>query len=365
MKTHFEILAVICLAAAMLAGCGKADDSPPTDESKHGSEHAGHGDEHGDDHADEHGGKPDGGHADEHTDGHMDEHADKDGGHADDHGEEGHDDHEAAEIAKIDAETAQKHGIQVATASGGAVPESIVLTGRLIVDPRKIALVRARFAGPVRAVGKEVGDSVRQGDVLAQVESNDSLTVYDVRAPINGVVLERMTNVGDVAGSEPLFRIGDLAALQAELKVFQNQQGRIQRGADAIVRIGGDEVRGKVLNIVPEIDSRTQAALVRVSLAASGPLNASPGQFVSVRILVEQREAKVAVPADAVQRFEGREVLFVPSNEGFRVRPVEIGRRTLDLVEITSGLELGEQYVSAGAFLVKAEIGKGAAGHDH
>jgi cobalt-zinc-cadmium efflux system membrane fusion protein len=174
-----------------------------------------------------------------------------------------------------------------------------------------------------------------------------------------------MTNVGDVAGTEPLYRIGDLSNLQAELKVFQNQQDRVHRGAEAIVRIGERELRGKVLNIVPEIDSRTQAALVRVSLEAKGPVSAAPGQFVSGSILVDARAAEVAVPADAVQRFEGREVVFVPTGEGFRARPVQVGRRTLDLVEITEGLEPGESYVAAGAFLVKAEIGKGAAGHDH
>jgi cobalt-zinc-cadmium efflux system membrane fusion protein len=348
MNSPIASLVASCLLAALLAGCGRQEADHSDDAAKHAERgKAAHSDEHGE-----------GGHGDEHGDEHGEgEHGDE---HADEHG-----DHGEAEVAKIDAESAAKHGIQVSTASSGAVPESIALTGRLIVDPTRIALVRARFAGPVRAVSKEIGDTVRKGDVLAQVESNDSLTVYDVRSPIAGVVLERLTNIGDVAGSEPLFRIGDLSSLQAELKVFQNERDRIQRGAEAIVRIGDKDVRGKVVNIVPEIDSRTQAMLVRVNLTASGPLSASPGQFVSGRILVDQREAEVAIPADAVQRFEGREVVFVPSDEGFRARPVEIGRRTLDLVEITSGLEAGESYVSAGAFLVKAEIGKGSAGHDH
>jgi cobalt-zinc-cadmium efflux system membrane fusion protein len=344
-----SIILVSLLAGAMTA-CSKHSESE-----SHNDEHAGeaaHGDQHQDEHV--------GGHADEHADEQGDAHEGEAG-----HAEEGHGDHEESEVARIDAEKAAKHGIEVATASGGAVPESIDLTGRLIIDPRRIALVRARFAGPVRKVAKEVGDSVRQGEALAQVESNDSLTVYDVTSPISGVVLERMTNVGDVAGTEPLYRIGDLSNLQAELKVFQNQQDRVHRGADAIVRIGERELRGKVLNIVPEIDSRTQAALVRVSLEAKGPVSAAPGQFVSGSILVDARAAEVAVPADAVQRFEGREVVFVPTGEGFRARPVEVGRRTLDLVEITEGLEPGESYVAAGAFLVKAEIGKGAAGHDH
>ena len=342
----FAHLSALCLLAAMSAGCGKPSELESHDDHAHEATEQGHAQE------------PKGGHAGENS--HGDEHSSEEA-----HGEEGHDDHEASEVARIDPQTAAQHGIQVSTASSGVVPESISLTGQLIVDPRRIALVRARFAGPVRAVAKEIGDSVRQGDVLAQVESNDSLTVYDVRSPIAGIVLERMTNPGDVAGSEPLFRIGDLSNLQAELKVFQRDQARVQRGAEAIVRIGSDEVRGAVVNVVPEIDSRTQAALVRVSLDARGPLKAAPGQFVAGRILVGDGAADVAVPADAVQRFEGREVIFIPAADGFRPRPVSTGRRTLEMVEITDGLAPGESYVSAGAFLVKAEIGKGAAGHDH
>jgi cobalt-zinc-cadmium efflux system membrane fusion protein len=244
------------------------------------------------------------------------------------------------------------------------VPESVSLTGRLIIDPRRVALVRARFLGPVRRIVKDVGESVRKDDVLAQVESNDSLTIYDVKSPIAGMVLERMTNVGDVAGTDPLFRIGDLSALQVELKVFQNDQRRIRRGAAASVRIGDQEVKGMVVSILPEIDSRTQAMLVRVDLSVDGPLNAAPGQFVAGQITVGRGDAEVAVVADAVQRLEGREVVFVQEAEGFRARPVTVGRRSRDYVEITDGLESGEPYVSTGAFLVKAEIGKHLAAHE-
>ena len=297
---------------------------------------------------------------DAHEGEHAEDHGESAEGHHDDHGEEGESD-----FARIDPASAAQHGIQVAQAAAGIVAESISLTGRLIIDPRRVALVRARFAGPVRSIAKEIGDPVQKNDVLAQVESNDSLTVYDVRSPIAGVVLERMTNVGDVAGTEPIFRVGDLSSLQAELKVFRSDQGRVQRGAEAIVRIGDQDAPGKVVNFVPEIDSRTQAMLVRIDLKPRGPLGAAPGQFVTGQIMTGQRDAAVAIPADAVQRLEEREVIFVPEEEGFRMRAVTIGRRSLDRAEVIAGLAPGESYVSAGAFLIKAEIGKSMAGHDH
>lgn len=328
------------LFATVLTAC--SDKAPPPASEQHGNtaeqNHA-EGSAHKDEHDGEHGAEE---------------------GHHDEHGEEGETD-----FARIEPSTAAGHGIEVKQAARGVVAESISLTGRLIIDPRRVALVRARFAGPVRSVSKEIGESVQKGDVLASIESNDSMTVYDLRSPISGVVLERMTNAGDVAGTEPLFRIGDLSSLQAELKVFQGDQSRVQRGADALVRVGDQEVAGKVVNVVPEIDSRTQAMLVRVDLKPNGPISAAPGRFVTGQIIVGQGDAAVVVAAKAVQRLEGREVIFVPEAEGFRAREVTLGRRSNDQVEVVTGLEAGESYVSAGAFLIKAEIGKGSAEHDH
>ena len=57
--------------------------------------------------------------------------------------------------------------------------------------------------------------------------------------------------------------------------------------------------------------------------------------------------------------------MFIPEDEGFRARSVVVGRRGIQFVEITEGLDAGEQYVSSGAFILKAEIGKNLAEHEH
>jgi membrane fusion protein, heavy metal efflux system len=302
-------------------------------------------------------------HEDEHADeGHSSEEAGQEqGSHADPHGHE-----EGEDFARIDPATAKEHGIEVAEAGPATIAEAVTLTGRLIIDPRRESQVRARFPGLVKRVHKDVGSLVQKGDVLAEVESNESLTVYEVRSPISGVVLERTTNVGDVALDSPLFRIGDTSALQAELRAFSKDQDRIRSGADAIVQIRDQEVRGTVLSLVPELDTRTQALRVRVQLEPSTQLRATPGQFATARILVGDRsEAAVAVPLESIQRLEGREVIFVPESAGFAARDVVLGRRDNARAELVEGLRPGERYVSGGAFLLKAEIGKHSAGHDH
>ncbi|MBL8765437.1 MAG: efflux transporter periplasmic adaptor subunit, partial [Phycisphaerae bacterium] len=90
------------------------------------------------------------------------------------------------------------------------------------------------------------------------------------------------------------------------------------------------------------------------------------GMAVRGAVVTAAQQAAVAVPRDAVQTVEGRSVVFVRvSEDTYEARPVTLGRTGATQVEILSGLAAGEAYVSENAFLVKAEIGKGSASHDH
>lgn len=336
--------AVVLTLAMLLVGCGADDGSADP----HGHEAS----------------KPEAGHAPAgaaETD--VDEHRQDE--HRDEHGDEHRIGESDLDFAGVSPERAPALGIVLEEAKGGTVAETVTLTGRLIIDPRRIAAVRARFPGPVVRVHKELGESVRRGEPLAEVESNESLTVYTVRSPLAGVVLERMTNVGDVAGTDAIYRIGDVTNLQAELKAFPSQRTALKVGARARVQAGESEVAGTVIAIAPQVEGHTQALDVRVALERPRGHALVPGQFVTGVLERERGEAAVAVPSDAVQRLDGREVVFVPEPEGFRARPVEVGRRGASLVEIRSGLAVGERYVTKGAFLLKAEIGKDEAAHEH
>jgi cobalt-zinc-cadmium efflux system membrane fusion protein len=358
MNMNKKIMSAATLTLAMvLHGCGA--DERGSDPHGHEAEVEHGRTEAGQDGADEHGHDEPG---DPHGDGPAGEHG---GPHGDEHGDE----HGAVEsdpnFARVSPERAPALGIVVEQATGGAVAETVTLTGRLIIDPRRTAAVRARFPGPVVRVHKEVGENVRRGEPLAEVESNESLTVYTVRSPLEGVVLERMTNVGDVAGTDAIYRVGDVTDLQAELKAFPSQRTSLAVGARARVQVGDSEAAGTVVAIAPQVEGHTQALDVRVALERPQGRTLVPGEFVTGVIERGRAEAAVAVPFDAVQRLDGREVVFVPEPEGFRAQPVGVGRRGAASVEIRSGLRAGERYVAKGAFLLKAEIGKNEAAHEH
>jgi cobalt-zinc-cadmium efflux system membrane fusion protein len=297
--------------------------------------------------------------------------ADGKAGHAEErgHGEEGHSEEEGgAERVRITNEAAQASDVAVSVAGPGALRETLVLPGRIVLQPAARAELHAPYPGPVRAVLRNVGDSVRRGEALARVESAESLQTYSIVSPIAGVILERATGVGDVAADGPLFVVGDLTRLQAELSVPTRDMGRVANGQTVFITglDGAAQVQAQLASVLPAADAHTQTLTARAPFAASASSAIRPGMAVRGAVVLAQQDVAIAVPADAVQSFEGRNVVFVlVAHETYEARPITVGQRGGGMVEVVAGLNAGERYVSRNAFLVKAEIGKGEAGHGH
>ncbi|TFH28902.1 MAG: hypothetical protein E4H00_07960 [Myxococcales bacterium] len=73
----------------------------------------------------------------------------------------------------------------------------------------------------------------------------------------------------------------------------------------------------------------------------------------------------IAVKVTALQTIRDWTVVFAQFGDLFELRPIEIGRRDDEMVEVLSGLHAGQRYVSDNSFILKAELGKSAASHDH
>jgi len=252
--------------------------------------------------------------------------------------------------------------IETATAGPARIAVAVTLHGHIQADPEHLRAVTARYPGVVRAVVHKVGDRVAAGAALATVESNESLQVYTVRAPIAGIVTERRTNPGQVAGTEPIFEIGDLSTVRAEMSVFPRDRARLKVGQR--VRIAAND--GAILAdstisfVAPLGDMQNQSIVARASLANRDG-RWTPGQFITAQVYVDDATVPVAVTAAALQTIKQRPVIFVQTAGRFAVRHVEIGRRGSDFVEITKGLAAGERYVSRNSFVVKSEVLRHAA----
>jgi len=267
----------------------------------------------------------------------------------------------------ITREHAEAAGIVVARARAETIRERIVLSGRISANEDALAHVMPRFAGVVRTVHKRLGDAVARGDLLASIESNESLHAFELRAPLAGTVIAKDVAPGEFVTTErALFEIADLSSVWVDLDVYRRDFARLRPGQPVWVDAGDGSppVETKLAYLSPIGAASSQTLLARAVLA-NPDRSWRPGLFVTAQVEVGANEAPVAVTTGALQRVRDWDVVFLADGDVYEAQPVELGRSDGERVAITSGLEAGQSYVSAGSFLLKAEAGKSGASHDH
>jgi cobalt-zinc-cadmium efflux system membrane fusion protein len=323
----------------------------------------------------------------------------------------------------IPAEYLQVAKIAVEPVASGGLEAEILTTGTVAAVPNSEAVIVARTSGNVTRVLRQLGDKVKAGDILAQVESQEAaamaaerkvaaaraelarknyvresslfqqgvsprqdleaaqsaLAVAEseaqransdaraaqiaadgrsvaVRSPIAGTITgESVTLGGFVQPQTELFRVAGGGPVHVEAPVAASDIGRIAAGDKATVLANGAPVEAKVVAVTPTVSGSTRAATAILEpLASSNRLVV--GEGVQVRLHVKENGAGMAVPEDAVQNIEGRDVLFVRTKAGFRAQPVLVGSRSRGMAQIVSGVQPGEQVATRNAFLVKADM---------
>ena len=267
----------------------------------------------------------------------------------------------------ISAAAAKAGGVRTEIAGPAVISELVDLSGRVEIVPEGKAEVRAWYPGRVLMLRGELGQSVRRGQVLARVESSNSLQAYTIPAPISGVIVEKNANVGSVAGDQPLFVVADPTQLHAEFFVYPRDAERIRVGQAVEVRSLSGETRlvAKVEAILPTADLASQTLMAHVHLPPGAAASFRPGMGVGGSFSVGVQQAPLAVRTKALQRFRDFTVVFAKVADTYEVRMLELGRRTPEWTEVLGGLEPGTEYVADGAFLIRADIEKSGASHDH
>lgn len=265
----------------------------------------------------------------------------------------------------IGAKIAEAAGVKSEIAGPMTLTESVTLYGRLIANPERQRAISARFPGQIRSVTKQLGDAVKAGETVATVESNDSLRVYPVVAPLAGILTQRDANPGEQTGERTLFTVTDTGAVVAELSVFPKDRARIKPGAAVSLRLadGDASAEGRVSR-VDAVAGRNQAVTARVLIERHDG-RFLPGSFVTADVAVAQRQVPLAVKASALQSFRDADVVYAQVGETYEVRMLELGPQQGEWVEVLGGLEPGERYVTDNSFLIKADIEKSGASHDH
>lgn len=278
--------------------------------------------------------------------------------------EKGHDDHDEG-VKLTDAQIAAA-GIEMLTAGPRELRDILRLNGMIQPNQEAMVKVTPRFPGVIRSMRKRLGDKVKKDEVLATIESNQSLTTYELKAPIDGTVIDRDGTLGEFAAeARPLFTIADLSTMWIDFAVYRRDFARVRVG-DAVsidVEDGGPPIEAKIDYVSPIGASDTQSSIARAVVANDGRLR--PGLFVDGKVVLSAKPVDVAVRTSALQTLEGKTVVFVREGDAVAAREVELGGRDADWVEVTFGLLAGDVYAAKNSFVVKAEIGKGSAAHEH
>jgi cobalt-zinc-cadmium efflux system membrane fusion protein len=285
------------------------------------------------------------------------------GGHGGHGEEEGH----AEGAVELDDAKLAAAGIGLETAGPENLRQKLRLNGLIQPNQEAVVQVAPRFPGIVREIRKRLGDKVNKGDVLAVIESNQSLTTYDLKSPISGTVVDRTVALGEyVSEQKPAFIVADLSTLWVDLSVYRKDFAKVRLGD--IVRIdpedGGALIQGQVIYVSPIGATDTQSALARVAIPNEG-MRLRPGLFAVGTIVLAEKLVDLAVRTNALQTVDSRTVVFVRNGDAFEPRDVELGERDGEWTEVLFGLMPGDTYAAKNSFVIKAELAKGSASHEH
>jgi cobalt-zinc-cadmium efflux system membrane fusion protein len=266
---------------------------------------------------------------------------------------------------RIPANVAAEAGVVVETAGKAVIRDDVHLVGTVMLNADRHAHLEARFPGTVRAVRVHQGDAVRRGQTLLVIEANESMREYAVTAPFDGVVLARRTNVGDIAGGDTLIEIADLSEVWVELHAIGAAAARIGVGQRVHIRSATSDMKADTtISALLPLATRGQTVIARARLPNKDG-RWLPGMTVEADVAVAMREVPLAVRESALQRFRDFTVVFAQSGDTYEVRMLTLGARDGEFAEVLAGLDPGTPYVTAQSFLIKADIEKSGAAHDH
>lgn len=267
---------------------------------------------------------------------------------------------------KISASAAKDGGVEFEVVGPQSISDIREVEGVVQLDPAATSEIRAQFPGKVMQVTKAVGDYVKKGQLLARIESSESLQIYPVYSPVSGVVAERNANVGNVAYDQPIYVITDPSSTSVVFNIFPRDLGTIRPGQKIIIEtLDGMPVANSVLGgYLPEGNSAAGTALVRARLPNRDG-RWRPGIALHGRVVVNAVTVPLAVRTEALQPFRDFTVVYANFGEMYEVRMLELGRKSSEWTEVLGGIKPGTKYVAKGSFLIRQDIEKSGASHDH
>ncbi len=278
-----------------------------------------------------------------------------------------HDEHkeEHSDRTEISPYYMQTSGIKTAVASVQNLVQVDTLFGVITPVQDKVFSLHATFPSMVEKIYVQIGDTVKKGQMLARLTNIQTLQSYTLKSPSNGEVTSRSVNIGNRVDAEEMLQVSDLSKVWVNLSAFPENVERLQKGQRTKIYDLHDHesALGEVSYIAPQMSGGHIARARAVIDNSEGHWR--PGMHVKADIETSTLTVPIAINVDAIQTMENKSVVFKYHDNTFITTHVEVGETDGQWTEILSGLKAGEEYVSENSFLIKADILKGGASHDH
>ena len=272
-------------------------------------------------------------------------------------------------MVTLTQENLQNVTLKTEPAQLGSLGMTLKAAGRVSANLNKTAKVTPTLEGRLTKLNFDLNDRVKAGDVVALVESPELLgKPLELKAPIDGVIIERMATAGELVDkSKAIYTISDPAQLWAIAEVKERDIAAVKLDQDAAfttLAFPDEKFRGKVVLIGNQVEAGSRTVEVRIAVDnADGRLK--PGMFADVEIVTTMLDKVLLISDSALETDGENQIVFVAlAGNQFEKRIVKLGQEQSGRVQILDGVKAGENVVTTGGFILKSELLKGQLGED-
>lgn len=265
----------------------------------------------------------------------------------------------------LSARSVEKAGIKLEQTRPGQIHTQLHLFGVVAPVPEQQVQVGAAYAGIVQQIAVKVGDKVTKGQMVASVQNPNSLKNYAIFAPLSGEVTASYVSVGSKVSEQPLLEISDFSSVYVEMSAFPSDTEQLKLGQQFLVQDlhGHQAATSQISYIAPQM---TGGHIARArGLLANPDGHWRPGMHVKTDVTVATVDVPLVIKKSALQLWNDKTVIFIKVGDVFEIRMPEIGRSDDTQVEVLSGVPLGVEYATTHSFILKADVMKSGASHDH
>jgi cobalt-zinc-cadmium efflux system membrane fusion protein len=236
-----------------------------------------------------------------------------------------------------------------------------------IVSPitSNIVNINAPYQGIVKTLTVNIGDKVKKGQLVAIITNSETLQDYNIYSVSNGEVTQQYLNIGDTTQNSAIVQVTDLSSVWIDLSAFPKNIEKLSLGLPVSVsdNHGGESAKSTISYIAPMMTGGHIARARAVINNEEGHWR--PGMHIQAAIETRQKPVAMAVKIDAMQTFREMPVVFAKFGNTFEVRMLELGESDGEYIEVLGGIAVNTEYVTENSFLMKADVLKDAAKHDH